>query len=263
MGVKAVTISDTLSVVVPCYDDFENLQLTLNSLLELYEADEIVIVDSSKDPNSCRSLVESISLKCRVKYLWTKPEGVYSAQNLGISTANRNWVQVLNSGDRLSKNGRVQISKAIEGNSEVKIHVFAQESGVDNVPRVTFSPQADSIWPHQSLVVLGGVYQQSGLYDLSYKVSADQIYFANARREHRWKIQPFALTYYDLDGLSSNFSFSYSKELFAVWRALGFSVVTSFTKSFISPLLGAFVKIAVGSETQIKIKKLLPRYAKK
>ena len=263
MCTKVVSAADTLSVVVPCYNDLENLHLTLNSLLGLYETDEIIIVDSSENTSSCRALVSSTPLNCRVQYLWTKPEGVYSAQNLGISNTSGNWVQILNSGDRLTKNGRNQISKAIELNPDTEIHVFAQESGMDNVPQIAFLPQPDSIWPHQSLVVSEKIYQQSGLYDLSYQVSADQIYFANARRVYNWKIHVFSLTYYDLSGVSSNFSFGYSKELFAVWRTLGFSVISSLTKSFFSPALGAIVKIAVGPKTQIKIKKFLPRYAQK
>lgn len=263
MPTKEGSKVDTLSVVVPCYNDFENLKLTLRSLSDLHETDEIVIVDSSESTSIGRGLVEAISLKCRMKYLWTKPEGVYSAQNLGISNAGGNWVQILNSGDSLSKNGRYQISKAVEENPEIEIHVFAQESGLDNVPSIAFYPRADGIWPHQSIVVSAQIYRKTGLYDLSYKVSADQIYFANARRMQKWKIHDFSLTHYDLSGFSSNFSFSYCKELYFVWRALGFSTIGSFTKSFVSPVLGTLVKFVVGTETQIKIKKLLPRYAQK
>ncbi|MBL4873994.1 MAG: glycosyltransferase [Rhodobacteraceae bacterium] len=71
MQTSVVSAADTLSVVVPCYNDLENLQLTLNSLHDLNKADEIVIVDSSDNASSCRTLVDSTPLNCRVNYLWT------------------------------------------------------------------------------------------------------------------------------------------------------------------------------------------------
>ncbi|MBL4873995.1 MAG: hypothetical protein JKY41_11565 [Rhodobacteraceae bacterium] len=106
----------------------------------------------------------------------------------------------------MAENGRAQISKSIEGSPGIEINVFAQESGIDNAPSIAFSPRADSIWPHQSIVVLADIYRVAGLYDLKYKISADQIYLAIARQTHSWKIHAFPLNYYDLSGVSANFS---------------------------------------------------------
>lgn len=252
-----------LSVVVPCYNDHDNLKLTLQSLSELFVEDEIVIVDSSRDKDQSADVIAASNLECRVIYHWLPAEGVYAAQNAGLEKCSNNWIQFLNAGDRLNAAGRAQISAAIGCNSDAKIHVFAQESGVDNTPKIVFHPTADSIWPHQSIVASVDVYDAIGPYDLGYRITADQMYFATARQTFGSEIHDFILTYYDLTGLSSSFSFSYAKELYGVWRALGHSVTRSIAKSYASPILGMITKSIFGDDLQIKIKKLLPRYSPK
>ena len=40
-----------------------------------------------------------------------------------------------------------------------------------------FRPDANSIWPHQSILVKKVVYEDFGLYDENYSYASDQIFF--------------------------------------------------------------------------------------
>lgn len=78
---------DTISVVVPTYNDPEYLYNSIDSIFKqtIDNVDiEIILIDSSST-NSVRKIAEAY--KDRVRYEWTKPEGVAAARNYGIKIA--------------------------------------------------------------------------------------------------------------------------------------------------------------------------------
>lgn len=247
MNTMALSRTPTLSVVVACFNDHENLRKTLSSLSgELFEDDEIVVVDSSTDHLSTKRVITEAGVQQLTKYMWVPPNGVYPAHNKGITVAKGKWIQIVNSGDRYLKGARVVISQVEGTDKAVPIHVFSQESGFDNVKMSTYFPTEKGIWPHQSIIVAKSVYDFYGLYDLNYAVVADQIYFAKVRKFVPYKIYENPITYYDLCGISSRVGLKYSFELFEMWRLFGESVAFAIYRSFVAPNIRALFGSIVG-----------------
>jgi glycosyltransferase involved in cell wall biosynthesis len=245
----------TLSIVTPCCNDFENLVSTLTSMRdELNDRDELVIVDSSTDRERVRALVGSISLPCAHRYVWMPPKGIYGAQNRGILETTGEWIQIVNSGDRLCLGARREIEKALNAYPDVKVHVFRQRGVAPNVASHVFSPTANSVWPHQSIIVHKSVYQKEGLYSEEYRLCADQVYFAKVRRSYQWKLHPFVLTDYLLGGLSSGVAYKNLCEIYSLRRALGQGLVRSIIGSFILPVGRKVLEKAVGQKAVINLK---------
>ena len=235
---------------------------TLGSLRdELTEQDELVIVDSSQDRNRALGLLQEAGLKCHFRHVWTAPEGVYPAFNIGLRLATSPWVQIINSGDLLLAGGREQIRAAVQADPRAEIHVFALRAGDPQGANTVFRPSPEGIWPFQSIIAAATVFGKLGFYDESLRIASDQIYFARARTECPWRFHDFVLTQYDLFGISSRVSLKISRELYLMWRALGRTPLTSFLKGYAFPFLRLVTEktLGVGLTNRLKFA-LLPRY---
>lgn len=106
-------ISETsISVVTVTKDNFDDLNLTANSISrQTHKANNVVVIDSSQPANAAR--VRKLCQALGFKYLWEQPRGVYSAMNLGLhSIDNEGWVQFLNSGDFFSSPRAIEQAEA-------------------------------------------------------------------------------------------------------------------------------------------------------
>lgn len=260
---KAIrTMTSTLSIVTPCFNDFEALQATLASLgPELRENDELLVVDSSTNATIAPRLLGEAGLRCRCRYLWSPPLGVYNAQNLGVQAATNLWIQILNSGDLFLPCARHAIDEAIAAHPDIDLHVFRQQTAgaLDGI--WVFAPDGTGIWPHQSIITRRTVHDRLGLYAEEYRLISDQLFFAQARRHCPWKLHTFVLTRYDLGGISSRASWRASHEHYTLWRALGRGRLASWTKSYLTPLLRVLLQRLVGKKWATSIKHaILPWY---
>ena len=242
-----------LSVITPCYNDHTALNTTLHSLVnELFEYDQLVIVDSSDGKDEVYKVVSSVGISCEVLIIWMPPAGVYGAINTGIMQANRPWIQILNSGDMLLHGARKQIDLELSKHPSILLHVFRQSAGSSNTTAYIFTPTESTVWPHQSIIVNRQIHDYFGLYDVNFKNVSDQLFFSKARKKFKYKLHRFILTYYDLTGISSKISFKASIESYICWRQLGNGIFISFVKSFILPI----IRVIVGKE----ISNFLKRY---
>jgi glycosyltransferase involved in cell wall biosynthesis len=249
-----------VSIIIPVYNDHASFSKTLCSLkLELKSEDEIVVVDSSLDKNLVKNHLDNKSLISKIKYLWVAPEGIYSAQNKGISAATNNWVIVINSGDLLELGARRLITDSVLKFPKINIHVFSQLSIYKDQVLYKYTPKKNNIWPHQSIVCSKCVYKELGNYSLKYKLISDQIFFLNAREKYQYIIYDDILTLYDLQGVSSNINLGSMKEYYILNIFFGHSFVVSFYKSYIVPLIKLILIFSIGERKMHTLKSTISR----
>jgi glycosyltransferase involved in cell wall biosynthesis len=252
---------DTISVVTPCYNDHSAFDETLASLQEeLTGRDEWLVVDSSTDASLVERRLARSALACPVRVIRAPPRGVYAALNAGVGQATKHWVQVVNCGDGLKPGARAEMTRAVEASPAVAIHVFRQQAGRDGQAAYVFSPDGRGIWPHQSILTERRVHEILGVYDTRYRLTADQLFFAKARAGFYWQLHAFVLTYYDLDGMSSVVSPAASRELYAMWRALGRRPVESIFRAWVSPAIRNLVQKVMGRSSLHRIKRMVFRH---
>jgi hypothetical protein len=182
------------------------------------------------------------------------PAGVYAAQNKGIREASGRFIQVINAGDRLCGNGREKITAAIDDFPDVMMHVFRQRAIAPGVPSYVFSPNGNSLWPHQSIVVSREIYEREGLYPEEYRLCAEQMYFARMRKRYEWKLHRTVLTEYLLGGRSSKMDRQQLLDICAVRRELGEGAVHSLVFGLGLPLARQMVEKVLGVRVVNKIK---------
>lgn len=250
--------TDALCVVTPCFNDFDAFAGTLASLSdELGEEDEFVVVDSSTDPDIVPGMIATSGLRCVVRMLWQPARGVYAALNAGLAAARAPWIQIVNSGDGLLPGARTHIAQVLRDAPDIEIHVFRQLADGAAVEPYVFTPDANSVWPHQSIVVARRVHEILGHYDTHLRLTADQVFFARARREFAWQLHDFVLTRYDLQGMSSVVSRAASRELYVMWRALGRGRVDSVFRAWVKPALRGLAQRLLGQGGSHALKRAL------
>lgn len=249
----------SLSVIIPCYNDLRAFSETLLSIThELRDTDEIIVVDSSDDASAMKSLLaDAKDPECPINVIWTPPNGVYEAFNIGIDHAKNEWIQILNSGDCYIQGGRQLFSDAIDRHPYAFVHVFGQIA-VDRVGgEYSYFPTDFGVWPTQSVISRREVHAAIGEFSTVFRIVSDQLYFVEMRKRFSWVRHEVELTTYDLDGLSAGVSLMISKELFVMWRTLGRSVFGSFLKAFLFPRLRIILIRIFGKRFVVGFKKAL------
>ena len=90
-----------LSIVVCSKSDFSGLKGTLDSLTSLFEdLPQIILVLSGYTQDELVKIDTKYS-SLKIQIVISPPEGIYNAQNLGLSKVERRFVLFLNGGDKL------------------------------------------------------------------------------------------------------------------------------------------------------------------
>lgn len=245
-----------ISYVVPTFNDEDAFLRTIASLAEqVLLGDEILIIDSS--PNSyIDKVLNSFIWPCSLVRIWIEPQGVYAAQNIGILKASRKWIQILNSGDKVLPGGRNFVQKILTSSSpDVQMHIFSQKVSSKNFDLgYVFTPTANGIWPHQSIIASQLLYRNLGIYSLHYKLAADQIYFSKARKIYAFILYEFPLTDYDDGGISSRVNLKACHEVYALNLALGCGIFLSTLKGYVLPTIRFLLEYLLGKQITMKIK---------
>ena len=228
-----------LSIVVATKNNFAELQETLNSIHLNCDCNvEVIIIDGGNEIQ-CKKIISGYnnSIKLNIQYQREIDKGVFPAQNQGIKASNSQWIIVLNSGDLLTKYAKAILHIGFLRNfKEEQILVFSQDtySEIDK-KEYLYTPNDESIWPHQSIIVRKEVYDTYGVYREDFKYAAEQYYFAQIRKKVKFKIVNSTLTSYKLGGLSSTVNFKLCLEMYMIRKELGSNMIQAFTKSYIFP----------------------------
>jgi glycosyltransferase involved in cell wall biosynthesis len=194
-----------LSIVVPTYNNFRDLELTLSSIIDYIDLFELIIVDSSSyfPVNfGLRDLLNSYSV-------WTKPEGVYSAINFGIKLCRTEFVMTLNSGDvAVNQFFGKNVIKYLYSDRFVPDVIVGSQNVVYGGLSYKEVPDLYTIWPHQSVIYRRSLHDKYGFFSTDFRVISDQLFFESIKADENLCIlfEPDSLTIFDVTGISSQMS---------------------------------------------------------
>jgi hypothetical protein len=197
-----------------CKDNFEDFKLTIDSIFELINNDELrlIICDSSQDDLVPQFLAEKgIFDKCIFSRML--PEGIYPAMNFLLDRINLNdYVWYLNPGDVLiNKENLLKLFHEIETGGfswgfgqAVPLHSIHSEA----FPKELGENFFESIYSgavqisHQAMVVRNSALNQIGNFSLKYKICAD--YFMQLKLAGVFEpyFLPLRLIAFDTSGVS-------------------------------------------------------------
>lgn len=169
-----------ISIITPTYNSQKTLQDTIDSIKKQKDIEyEHLIVDNL----STDSTLE-ICKKNNVNFISQKDLGVYDAMNIGIKNTKGEIVSILNSDDAYAGDKVLKEILKIFNEKRVDIVygniVYVNRFNLDKITRVwrTGSIKNILIWlgwimPHPAVFVKRSVYNEIGLFDIDYKISAD------------------------------------------------------------------------------------------
>ena len=202
-----------VSIITVNFNNSKGLEKTINSVREQrYEDVEFIVIDGLSTDNS-----KSIILKNQdiISY-WVseKDKGIYDAMNKGIIASHGSYILFLNSGDYLvNKNTLLNIFS--EGCSEDL--VIGRQLFINSKGKVGRSPKLhnrefnityflSSTIPHQATFIKRALFEKIGYYDITYKVSADWVFWVKAIVENCCSVRIINknISYMEEGGVSSN-----------------------------------------------------------
>lgn len=253
---------NAISFVIIVKDDLHGLKDTLGTIVtQLIGDDEIIVVDGSSDESIAQYIKSDCYEVTSIKLIRDSGRGVFLAQNMGIKSALRPWVWVVNSGDRLLSGARRLVSEEIKQDSVITIHVFSQIAfSKKNNIQYLFTPTDKTLWPHQSVIVNAGVHYRYGYYEETFKYGGEQLFFARVRRTEPFKIYKMPISEYLLGGLSAQYNFCHAAEIFQVHRELGHGLVWSIAKAYPLPIMKIFFEKIFGDQFAQVLKTVIFRY---
>lgn len=252
------------SFIVVSKDNLDELKATLESIVCQIDSqcDEIIVLDSSVSSSIedyCQLVISNS--KSTLKYIHQYPRGVFYAQNSAIAFAAKPFLCVINSGDYMLPNARINFIRCIRDYPDIAIHVFSQQfSDIIVKFKSTFRPSPVTFWPHQSIVYLKSIHSVMGSYPENYKYCADQVFFAKARKLFPFKVYSFPASYFNTNGISSGYSIVYMREIFDVYRLLDRSAFQSIIYAFVLPTLKFIIKPIIPRSLLQTLQAVLSRY---
>lgn len=169
-----------ISIIIPTYNSERTIKRCLDSIVEQTFADwEVLLMDGVSKDNTleiARSYNDS-----RIRIYSEPDKGIYDAMNKGIKKSKGEWLYFLGSDDYLYTPSVLELM-AKEMNSEYKI-VYGEvdASQLQAEYRGEWRPELMEFNRcHQAIFYHRGIFDEYGMYDLSYKLYADYIYNLNA-----------------------------------------------------------------------------------
>ncbi|MFD0864105.1 glycosyltransferase family 2 protein [Sungkyunkwania multivorans] len=196
-----------LSIITINFNHAKGLQRTINSVTsQTFEDLEYLIIDgASKDEST--AVIEKNADKID-HWVSESDTGIYNAMNKGIKAAKGQYLLFLNSGDVLS--GRTALADFI-GHHDFKGDIIYGDYKFEEGEKVypdTLTPIffMRSSLPHQSTLFKSTVFDEMGLYDESYQISADRAFYAKcfASGNVQFTHLSYPLAVFDLSGMSND-----------------------------------------------------------
>ena len=201
-----------VSIITVVYNAENCIEPTIKSVIEqTYENVEYIIIDGG---STDRTLSIIQKYEKYISYWLSEPDGgIYDAMNKGIALCRGTLVGIINAGDEYTDNAIAYVvnthlqypSSILAGNCKLILSNPARwviESGsLDKLPYRTI--------PHPSLFVPLSVYQEHGLFDISFKIAGDYDFLCRCYS----KLVPFTeikkvLAIFGPRGVSSNYYLS-------------------------------------------------------
>lgn len=210
-----------LTIVTINRNNEKGLQDTLQSVLhQTYEGLlEYIVIDGASSDKSV-AVIKSFELQMatnhptyRFTWISEKDNGIYDAMNKGIQNATGEYCLFLNSGDCLAYDDSLEIlmkhnlnGDIVSCNAIYKASQYQEEQYIIS----PIQPKASDIilkyLPHQATLIRRRLFDEIHLYDISFKVVSDWLFFIEVLLVHHKSYQHIQhfLALCDTTGISSN-----------------------------------------------------------
>jgi glycosyltransferase involved in cell wall biosynthesis len=185
-----------LSIITINLNNASGLQKTFDSIFSQdFTAIEYIVIDGQSEDGS-QELIKQYAGK--INYcISEKDTGIYNAMNKGISKATGDYLLFLNSGDYLSGPGVVStVFKQKLAHDIVYGDIMWNTENIQTKgifpDKLSFAFFIIQSLPHQAAFIKKQVFELVGLYDESYRIISDWIFFLLAICRHN-------CTYHHLD----------------------------------------------------------------
>lgn len=205
-----------VTIITVNYNNCHGLERTINSVaLQSYSDMEYIIIDGGSTDKS----VDIIKRNESVVSFWVseKDNGIYNAMNKGIGFAHGEYLLFLNSGDYFVD--RNVLSRIFDNSLNVNedlligrqrfIDIKNNKKGISPklyVDEINMEFFLSSTLPHQSTFIKRSLFDMCGVYDETYRVCADWVFWVKSVIENNcaMRILPFAVSYMEDGGVSSD-----------------------------------------------------------
>ena len=200
-----------LSIITINYNNCEGLKKTIESVVAQTFSDyEWIVIDGGSNDGS-RELIELHAE--RIAYWVSEPDkGIYNAINKGIAQAHGEYIQILNSGDRLFEPVTLEKVFAHELVGDINFGdamlLYPNGSRIDKKypDTVSLNYFKHDVINHQATFFRREVFNGHP-YNENYLIASDWAYcFEAVCRGLRFAHIPQTIVYYDNGGISANWS---------------------------------------------------------
>jgi len=210
-----------LSIITINRNNAEGLKKTLDSVASQTCRDfEHIIIDGASTDGSVDVIKEYVASSAgkNVSYWVSEPDsGIYNAINKGIKKAVGDFILVLNSGDSFAYDILETIKNRAAGNCDSILYgvVNDMKNGkLTHVEGICSGDLKDGTIAHQATFVPKKMYDKYGVYDESYKISADfdfflKLYFAG----EKFVYLNLIVANYDVSGISNTNMYVYKENI--------------------------------------------------
>lgn len=199
-----------LSIVIATYNCDDTLECTLDSLLnQTFNQYKVIFIDGKSNDGTLNIIniyKEKFENKgIEVIIISEEDKGIYDAMNKGICKVNSGYIFFLNSNDiflsdnifsEVSKYLKDEVNDIVYGNVLTN-QIIKQNRRLDK--QIIFNGIC-----HQSAFIKKSLFDELGLYDEKFKISADYDFFVKAYSNKKiFKYIDLDIIKYDLNGFSS------------------------------------------------------------
>lgn len=209
-----------LSIITINYNNRDGLKKTIDSVISQTWRDfEWIVIDGGSTDGS-KELIEQYQEY--FAYWCSEPDkGVYNAMNKGIAKAKGEYLQFLNSGDRLYDKNVLQTVFGQEQSAEILFGYMIVEScnrfcnSAMMKPVLYWNDFIGNTLPHQSTFSKKKLFDKYGYFDETYKIVSDAKFFIRAIvwEKASYKFIPEKITLFQPGGISSGDERFYERDI--------------------------------------------------
>lgn len=169
-----------VTVITVCYNASSTIEKTMMSvLMQTYADMEYLVVDGSSTDDTTekvKKLFSSFPDK-RTKLVSEPDRGIYDAMNKGISMANGEWVNMMNSGDYFNDNNVLE--KVLSDSNINKYGIIYSDFILhgNNGSHIEIASETTGNLLHQSIIYKKELHQKYGFYSTKQPIIASDFLF--------------------------------------------------------------------------------------
>ena len=197
---------------------------------QTYKNIEHIVIDGASNDGTI-DLLKDYQDKGLIKYYSEPDKGIYDAMNKGILKAKGKYVVCLNSDDFYCDRKAVEyMVKRAESTNSDAVYGNAVRVNPETLEVISYWPGKENFYPlfgacpcHQTLCIKTDVMKELGLYDIKYKVSADNIFMTKmVQHDKKFSGIDVNIVCFRDDGFSnSNFALSEQERINGFYKEYG------------------------------------------